>query len=254
MPLCIHSRMEALHIISIVSLAVAFACALIIAMDLSRHPQPMAVMNVVWPVTALYGSVFALWFYWRKGRAASGPKREPKDGQGEMRHKHGGHGDGMGDMEMHKPQGPLTATQVTLATSHCGAGCALADICVEFAVFGFGLTLLGSALWASYLYDLVAAWALGIVFQYYSIKPMREISAGGAILAAIKADTLSILAFQLGMYALMAVTHFWLFPAPHLRADQPAYWLMMQLAMLLGFATAWPMNRFLVAAGMKERM
>jgi hypothetical protein len=29
---------------------------------------------------------------------------------------------------------------------------------------------------------------------------------------------------------------------------------MMQVAMLLGFATAWPMNRFLVSAGVKEAM
>jgi hypothetical protein len=83
---------------------------------------------------------------------------------------------------------------------------------------------------------------------------MRDISAGAAILAAIKADTLSILSFQIGMYAWMAVVYFWLFPIHHLRANQPEYWLMMQVAMLLGFATAWPMNRFLVSAGVKEAM
>ena len=44
-----------------VSLAVAFACALWIAVDEMRHPQAMAIMNIVWPVTALYLSVFALW-------------------------------------------------------------------------------------------------------------------------------------------------------------------------------------------------
>ena len=236
--------MVLLHDLSIASIALAFLCAGIITIDLVRRPQPMAVMNVVWPATALYGSVFALWFYWRKGRASSGPHA--------MHHAHrdehgGGH---MQSNECHPP----TPTQVTLATSHCGAGCALADICVEFAVFGFALTLFGSDLWASYVYDFIAAWALGIVFQYYSIKPMRDISAGAAILAAIKADTLSIVAFQIGMYAWMAVVYFRLFPAPHLRANQPEYWLMMQFAMLLGFATAWPMNRFLVSVGVKEAM
>ncbi len=200
----------------------------------------MAVMNAVWPATALYGSVFALWFYWRKGRAS-------KEHHDSMHHGDSAH------MEQPEQKTP-TATQVTLATSHCGAGCAIADICVEFAVFGFGLTLFGVDLWASFVYDFIAAWALGIVFQYFSIKPMRDISAGEAILAAIKADTLSILSFQIGMYAWMAVVYFWLFPIHHLRADQAEFWFMMQVAMLLGFATAWPMNRFLVSAGVKEAM
>jgi hypothetical protein len=227
--------MPLFHDLSIASIALAIVCALIITVDLVRSPQKMAVMNAVWPATALYGSVFALWFYWRKGRAAK------------KRHGHMEHG---GDSQAKTP----TPTQVTLATSHCGGGCAIADICVEFAVFGFGLTLFGADLWASFVYDFIAAWGLGIVFQYYSIKPMRDISAGAAILAAIKADTLSILSFQIGMYAWMAVVYFWLFPIHHLRATQPEYWLMMQVAMLLGFATAWPMNRFLVSAGVKEAM
>ncbi len=36
-------------------------------------------------------------------------------------------------------------------------------------------------------------------------KPMRDVSAGEALVAAIKADTLSILAFQVGMYGFMAL-------------------------------------------------
>jgi hypothetical protein len=227
------------HDLSIASIALAVLSAAILAVDLVQRPQRMAVMNAVWPATALYGSVFALWFYWRKGRAG-------------QQHHTMHHGDSA-PMEQRARQAP-TATQVTLATSHCGAGCAIADICVEFAVFGFGLTLFGADLWASFVYDFIAAWTLGIVFQYFSIRPMRDISAGAAILAAIKADTLSILSFQIGMYAWMAVVYFRLFPIHHLHADQPEFWFMMQIAMLLGFATAWPMNRFLVAAGVKEAM
>jgi hypothetical protein len=236
--------MPLFHDLAIASIALALLCSVIIAVDLTRRPQKMSVMNAVWPATALYGSVFALWFYWRKGRAAKEQHGHEHE-HGHSRMQHGG-----GDSPPKTP----TPTQVTLATSHCGAGCAIADICVESAIFGFGLTLFGADLWASFVYDFIAAWTLGIVFQYYSIKPMRDISAGAAILAAIKADTLSILSFQIGMYAWMAVVYFRLFPASHLRADQPEYWLMMQVAMLLGFATAWPMNRFLVSAGVKEAM
>ena len=82
----------------------------------------------------------------------------------------------------------------------------------------------GSTLWASYAIDLAAAWTLGIVFQYFSIKPMRKLTAGAALVAAIKADTLSIVAFQVGMYGWMAVVYFVLFPGPHLTPFEPVYW------------------------------
>lgn len=218
------------------SLFIAFLCALWIAADEARHPQAMGVMNVVWPVSALYFSVFAVWAYYRLGR----PKT--KESMRHMKHAH------------HGGEGPLTASQVAVGTSHCGAGCALADIACEFAIASAGLTLFGSSLWASFAIDLAAAWALGIVFQYFAIKPMRKVTPGQAIVAAIKADTLSILAFQVGMYAFMALTYFVLFPHPHLEPFDARYWLLMQAAMICGFATSFPMNAWLLRIGLKERM
>ena len=124
----------------------------------------------------------------------------------------------------------------------------------EFWIAAAGVTLFGSMLLAEYAIDFAAAWSLGIVFQYFSIKPMRNLTPGQGIVAAIKADTLSILAFQVGMYGWMALVHFLLFPAPHLDPFDPRYWLMMQGGMICGFATAYPMNRWLIRAGLKEAM
>jgi hypothetical protein len=220
------------------SLGLAILCALVIAVDEARRPQPMRVMNVVWPVTALYFSVLALWAYFRIGRAKPG---------GEVHH-------GGGQENGHTQQ--PSAAQVAVGTSHCGAGCMIADVGTEFAIAATGLTLFGSVLWAEYALDFVFAWALGIVFQYFAIKPMRkDLSRAGAVWAAIKADTLSILAFQVGMYLWMALVYFKLFPAPHhLSAFDPRYWLMMQMGMVCGFATSFPMNRFLIGVGLKEAM
>ena len=116
--------------------------------------------------------------------------------------------------------------------------------------------LFRSMLATDYVLDFVAAWALGIVFQYFSLRPMRpELSWGGAIVAAIKADTLSIAAFQVGMYLFMALVHFKLSPAGHpLMPFDPRYWLGMQVAMICGYATSFPMNRWLVGEGWKEKM
>jgi len=221
-----------------VSIAVAFACALWIAMDEMRHPQAMGIMNIVWPVTALYLSVFALWGYYRLGRKKT--KRAMREHA--MRKER--------DADRSEP----TAGQVAVGTSHCGAGCMLADVICEFWIAAAGITLLGSMLWAEYTIDFAAAWTLGIVFQYFAIQPMRHLPVGQGIVAAIKADTLSILAFQIGMYAWMALVFFRLFPHPHLTPFEPQYWLMMQIAMICGYATSFPMNRWLIRAGWKEAM
>jgi putative flippase GtrA len=93
-----------------------------------------------------------------------------------------------------------------------------------------------------------------MVFQYFSIKPMRNLSPIQGIWAAIKADTFSISAFQLGMYGWMALVFFVLFPHPHLHPNQPQYWFMMQVAMICGFVTSYPMNRLLIKMGWKEVM
>ena len=234
-----------LHTIAWISIIVALASALIIAVDEVRRPQSMAIMNVVWPATALYFSLFALLAYFTVGVRKS--KAAMANMPGEMHssnHNQGDHGN--------KPE--PTSTQVAVATSHCGAGCTLADLSTEFLLGAFGITLFGLTLWASFVYDFLVAWTLGILFQYLSIQPMRHLPPGQAILAAVKADTLSITAFQVGMYAWMALVFFVLFPNPHLTPFDPRFWLMMQIAMILGYATALPMNRWLVRSGRKEAM
>jgi Domain of unknown function (DUF4396) len=222
-----------------ISLIAAFACALIIAVDEARHPQKMWIMNLVWPITALYFSVFALWGYFRIGRPM---------GCGAMSQ--------MSHMNMARAAQPPDPTwqQTAVATSHCGAGCTLGDIVAEFSLFGLGLTLLGSPLYASFAADLFLAWLLGIAFQYLTIKPMRNLSSSQAIVAALKADTLSILTFEIGLFGWMALTYFVFFPAPHLEPKQPVYWFMMQIGMVIGYFTSYPMNRLLIKWGTKEAM
>jgi hypothetical protein len=220
-----------------ISLVVAFACAVVITVDEIRHPQKMWIMNLVWPITALYFSVFAVWAYFCIGKT--------NHAMHEMDHHAMEHDAGISNP---------TWRQTAVATSHCGAGCTLGDIVAEFSVFGFGLTLFGSHLYASFAADLFLAWLLGIAFQYFTIKPMRNLSASQALIAALKADTLSILAFEVGLFGWMALMHFVLFPQPHLEPTQPLYWFMMQIGMIIGFFTSYPMNKLLVQWGTKEAM
>jgi uncharacterized protein DUF4396 len=82
-------------------------------------------------------------------------------------------------------------------------------------------------------------------------------SAFDGIIAAVKADTASITAWHVGMYGLMGVIQFaWLAPLYGWTAPVASleFWFAMQLAMLAGFATSYPVNWWLIKIGWKERM
>ena len=201
-----------LHGLAVVSLAIAFACAAVIALDIAAgHRQHRWIMDLVWPITALYAGPLALWAYWRLGRQ-HGKKR--------------------------------FGTQAALGAMHCGSGCTLGDICAEWFVHFVPLTLFGVAVFAAWAIDYVLAFVFGIAFQYFA--------SGKGLWAALKADALSLTAWQLGMYGWMALVIFvWFGP---LEKTDPVFWFMMQIAMLAGFATAYPVNRWLLRRGIKEPM
>lgn len=222
------------------SLVLAIGCTFVVAVDVIRRPQPMGVMNVVWPVTMLFGSVIWLVFYLRRGRGA------PCGDETEMADR------------------PVPAA-FAVGTSHCGAGCSLGDLVGEFAlvllpglatVVGLGW-LWSDQMFAAWTVDLILAYLFGIVLQYFSIAPMRSGTRRQALIRAAKADTLSITAWQVGMYALMALLQLAIFPSFFGgRADPltPEFWRAMQLAMIAGFLTAYPVNWLLISRGVKEKM
>ena len=226
-----------LALLSWVSIGLGIGSALLIAVDIARHPQNMAVMNWVWPLTALFGGLLWLAFYGVYGRNA-GRAAERK---------------------------PSPVMSIALVTNHCGAGCSLGDMIVETAmvlapslavVFGWGV-LFRERMFAVWVADYVVAFGLGIAFQYFTIKPMSDLTPREALVAAIKADAASITAWQVGMYGLMALGQFlWFRPAygALAPATTPEFWFLMQIAMLAGFATAYPANWLLVKAGVKSPM
>jgi hypothetical protein len=219
------------------ALALAFVCAAWVGYDIAGHGyrQQMRVMEAVWPVTALYFGPVAVWGYRRFGRPMSPRWRVER------------HLDAAPD----KPRWAGVAVDV----SHCGAGCTLGDIIAEFVLFGFGATIAGQALFAMFVGDYLAALVLGVMFQYFAIAPMRGLSFGEGVIAAAKADVVSLSAFEVGLFGWMAVMHYLLFPAPQpLHPDSPVYWFLMQIGMVIGFVTAWPANAWLIRRGIKEPM
>jgi hypothetical protein len=218
------------------ALAVAFVSALDILVDIfgRRHRQQMPVMEAVWPVTALYAGPLASVAYRRWGLPQSELWRKEQ---------------GLDE----PPERPFW-TKVAVGVSHCGAGCTLGDIVAEFAVFFLGLEIAAVAFWPEIIGDYLLALALGVVFQYFAIAPMRGLGLREGLVAAFKADVLSLTAFEVGLFAWMAIMAFVLFPDPHLHPSSPVYWLGMQIGMCLGFLTAYPVNVWLIRSGLKEAM
>ncbi|PYE82408.1 DUF4396 domain-containing protein [Pseudoroseicyclus aestuarii] len=220
-----------LHWLSILSLLLAAVCAVLIALDLRRHPQKMWIMGLVWPLVALFGSLAALIAYRRVGRA----------------------------------EDSSFAASVGTGAAHCGAGCTLGDIIAEWLViavpgvavwFGYG-SLFRHEIFAVWILDYILAFGIGVVFQYFAIAPMRGLGLRAGLVQAVKADALSLTSWQVGMYGFMAVAHFWLFGHVLGVTLEPAsveFWFMMQIAMLCGFTTAYPVNWWLIRRGIKERM
>ena len=136
---------------------------------------------------------------------------------------------------------------------HCGSGCALGDLGAEWFVVAVPITLFGHEIFGTWLVDYVAAFLFGIAFQYFTIAPMRKLSLAGGLKEALKADTLSLTAWQVGMYGWMAIVVFGMIGRP-LSKTGPVFWFMMQLAMLAGFLTSYPVNWWLLRRGIKEAM
>ena len=190
--------------------------------------QPIRIMEAVWPITALYLGPLGWLYYARLGR----PTRIP-------------------GARAHAEDNPLR-WGAFISGTHCGAGCVLGDIIGEWAIYAGGVTIAGMALWPEYVVDFILAYVFGILFQYLAIKPMSQLTRRQALADAIKADTLSVIFFELGLFGWMALAFLVLFP--QLRPDQAAYWLMMQIGMALGLLTTYPVQIWLIWHGIKHAM
>lgn len=222
-----------LHTLALASLALSAVIALWTLVDVYRHPPHMGIMKAVWPLAMLFGSFIGLAFYFRYGRAGS--------------------------------QDVPYSAKVGKGALHCGAGCTLGDIIAETLAaavpailiwFGYE-SLFNHEIFAVWVFDFVLAFAIGIVFQYFAIAPMRDLGLWAGLRAAIKADTLSLTAWQVGMYGFMAFAHFYVFKQVlgiKVDATSPVFWFAMQFAMICGFATAYPVNWWLIRQGIKEEM
>lgn len=235
------------------------ASALIILIDLFRRPQKMKIMIPVWVLTGLWGSYIGLVLYLMIGRspdpetvvmnASDKASNADKTTETDMKM------DMSMDMSRRMSIPPLCPepASVCLSTLHCGAGCSLADLIGEGLLAGVPILIAGSALAGRWAFDYILALLIGILFQYAAIQPMLHLKPGKAFVRAFRIDFLSLTAWQIGMYAWMAVTMFLIFPEG-VSKTSVEFWFMMQIAMFFGFAASYPVNWYLVKKGVKPAM
>jgi hypothetical protein len=74
------------------------------------------------------------------------------------------------------------------------------------------------------------------------------ISRSEAVKEAVKADTLALVAFEVGLFGWMSLVAYVLLPLP-LTANSVVFWLMMQIGMVLGLLATYPVNSLLIRRG-----
>ena len=150
---------------------------------------------------------------------------------------------------------------VLIGVTHCGAGCVLGDIIGEWIVYGTNVMINGKNLWPEMLIgtlrfyqidkDYGFALLFGILFQYFSIAPMSGEWGMKSFIRAAKADVASLTTFEIGLFGWMAIYQIAIWDWK-LGVVTTVYWWMMQIGMILGFITAFPMNWILIKTGIKE--
>ena len=148
---------------------------------------------------------------------------------------------------------------------HCGSGCTLGDIIAEWLAFFVPViaiwlgyqTLFSEKMFAVWILDYIFAFVLRHRLPIFHHRADAKPLGREGLKAAVKADTLSLTAWQVGMYGFMAIAQFYLFRTLlglRLEVDTFEFWFMMQIAMMAGFITAYPVNWWLIRRGLKEEM
>lgn len=215
--------------LSWISVVLGLVTAGAVASDVARHPQHMKIMNVVWPVTALYLPVAGWWVYTSMGRPMAAHAPMMKEGRSFWK-------------------------SVFVSATHCASGCVIGDLIGAPIVFAAGWVLFGERLYAEYAVEFVLAYVFGVAFQYLAIRETRQVPPREALVDAVKSDTLALTAFEVGLFGWMALNYFLVSPAERPDVSTGVYWFMMQIGMILGLLTSYPANWLLVKWGVKTGM
>ena len=209
-----------------------------------KHMQKMPIMNVVWPITVFYLFPLGLWAYWHLGHTYA---RTSNIDQQHLVKSH--------EYASNNKNSRPFWESIFVSATHCGAGCTIGDVISTWIIFVGSIVIFGSILATAFILDFTFAWLLGVIFQYLAISEMRKVSLREGLIDSIKADTLSLAAFEIGLFGWMTIVALVIFGTTwHANPTEPLFWFMMQIGMTIGFFTSYPANIWLVKKGIKHGM
>lgn len=195
----------------VLSLGTAFYVAADIY--LRRRRQLTVASELVWITSALYLGPFAFLIYRHQAEPAPAHQSATTD--------------------------RLSKNTSAIAGLPGGGASAIAHLIGVPLVIASGLTIAGIDLWVMII--VIGILAMLILFAYelaMHAKPNATISVGAAAGAAV----LTVLAFDIGMGGWMLLLHFNEFMPP---ATEGSFWFLMQLGIVLGLVTGYPVVRWL---------
>jgi hypothetical protein len=222
-----------LVVLSWAVLSVGFASAVVILIDhfVLGYRQPMKVMEIVWPATALYFGPAAVLAYRKWGRPQS-PRWLERHGT--------------------PPSRPRHAVTI-IETLHCATHCVLGAVIATLVVFGLSLEIFDKRLWTEFIGDYVAAVVVGLVFRYSAEADTGGRRAWAAARRFLRGDLLSVSVFEFALLCWLALMEFMVFHET-LQPSSPVFWLVVQIGSIIGFFAAWPPTLWLIRRGAKEEL
>jgi hypothetical protein len=218
-------------VVSWVFIGLGLLCAAMILYDVfgRGYRQRIGAMEAVWPITAIYFGPLALLAYYRWGWGRPQSRKWQEE-----------HGD--------PPKKSLPAEAATGATP-CGAASFLAHLVAVPLVVLLGLTIAGRGIWPMIILIAVLALPLLLAFEYFSSTvPGRGLSTGKGLGVALLIAAVTVIAFDASMGAAMIFVHFVLMFPP----TDVTFLFLMQIGLILGFLTTYPVVLWLVRRGTKE--
>lgn len=212
-----------------ITLALLSAAAIAFDIYAHHHRHTTIAVELVWVTSALYLGPFALLLYVRHGRGLQQDSRNRTENGTAM-------------------TGERAGLPTVVAGLPGGGASAIAHLIGVPLVLASGLTIAGIDLWVMIIVIGLLATLLLFAYERGASRPRGAdggrsgrgpaLSVGAAAVAA----ALTVLAFDIGMGGWMLLLHFNEFMPP---ADEGSFWFLMQVGIVLGLLTAYPVVSWL---------
>lgn len=219
-----------LNQLAMLFLILGVCTALMIVKDLIRQPQPVTIMNIVWPLTGLYMPFLGWLAWWFLGRNPLSQRAS---------------------LLIQRPAGRHQLWRnIFLTTSLCAAACVLGDsAAVSLALISQKLAYV-TPLWVDWGLSLTLSLVIGLLLQFLAIRQRRQIGFFAALLLAMKTQTFPLVIYQIGIFITMSLALKFVLHG-QINPLLMQFWFMLQLAMMMGFIFSWPASNFLIKRGIR---